>query len=437
LEFKLQLKIKSSPDGKPRVSAFDGDESNLYAPQSEEARKEVAGIMSAICNIMNAQTNDNVAGVVFDALTGCYILSLPETVVDEDVFMRLRMSMEDDSVFSNLNKRLNKYNVPINSGKALLSSLFPEDFYYKKGDTEIIEGILVSGILNKSNIGSSPGSGSIVQAIYKDYGVNRTARFLTEIYWAGSFYLDTHGFSVGMDDCFLRGKDPEKTIEYEVQKAKMLVKSMGAKVLDPLEEERRETQIRGYLDTAKNFGAKISKENLAEDNSFNIMAKSGAKGSVVNIAQITGILGQQFVSGERMPESISGGTRSLPYFPQGEIDPIARGFVVNSYLTGLTPAETFFALAGSRIGLTDTAVSTQVTGFIHHKIVKCLEDIKVVEDGSVRNTANAIYQFAYGEDGFDASLLEKVETKSGSFGSFINLNRVVGRINTKYGFKPK
>ena len=390
--------------------------------------------MAATCNIMNAQTNDNIAGVVFDALTGLYILSDPETIVDESVFMTLRMKMEDDSVFSNLFARLNKYHVPKDSGRALISSLFPDDFYYKKGETQIKEGILVSGRLTKSNIGSSPGSGSIIQALYKDYGMNRTVTFLSEVYWAGSNYLDTHGFSVGMDDCFLTGENPEKTIEYEVQKAKMLVKSMGVKVLDPLEEERREGQIRAYLDTAKNFGTKISKENLAEDNSFNIMAKSGSKGSVNNIAQITGILGQQFISGERMPESISGGTRSLPYFAPGDMDPVARGFVVNSYLTGLTPAELFFALAGGRVGLTDTAVSTQVTGFLSHKLVKSLEDIKIVTDGSVRNTSGNIYQFAYGEDGFNAGMIERVSTKTGSFTSFIDLKRVTGRINSKYGF---
>lgn len=413
---------------------FDGDESNLFAPQSEEARQEVAGVMSASCNIMNAQTNDNVAGVVFDALTSSYILSLPETRVDADVFMNLRMNMDDDSAFSDLYQRLEKYSVDKNSGRALLSALFPNDFYYKKGETEIKEGILVSGVLNKSNIGSSPGSGSIIQALYKDYGVNRTTQFLTDIYHAGGYFMDTYGFSVGMDDCFLTGEDPQKTIDYEVQKAKMLVKSMGTKLQDPLEEERRENQIRAYLDTAKNFGTKISKEKLSADNSFNVMAKSGAKGSVTNIAQITGILGQQFLSGERMPESISGGTRTLPYFPQGEIDPAARGFVQNSFLSGLTPAELFFVFAGGRVGLTDTAISTATTGFIHHKIAKSLEDIKVVEDGSVRNSANAIYQYSYGEDGFNAAELEKVTTKTGTFTSFIDLKRVAGRINTKYGF---
>jgi DNA-directed RNA polymerase beta' subunit len=411
---------------------FDGDEGNLFAPQSEDARREVAGIMAATCNIMTAQTNSNIAGVVFDALTGSYILSLPETVVDERVFMEIRMVMEDQSTFDTLNTRLDKYDVPWNSGRALLSSLFPEDFFYVARDTVIREGILISGRLNKDNIGSA--NGSIVQAIYKDYGQERTVMFLTDIYRAAGYYLDTHGFSVDMADCFLQGKDPQKTIEYEIQRSKMLVKAMGTPLQDPLEEERREKQIRAYLDTAKNFGAKISKENLASDNSFNIMALSGSKGSVTNISQITGLLGPQFAYGERMPLSMSGGTRASPYYKENELDPAARGFIANSYLTGLTPAELFFGLAGARQGVVDSTNKVATVGMIHRQVTKALEDIKVSGDGSVRNSVGVIFQYSYAEDSLDGAQLEGVKTSSGTFTSFIDLKRASGRINSNYGF---
>ena len=387
--------------------------------------------MSVACNIMNAQNNTNIAGVVFDALTGSYILSLPETKVDPEVFMNTVSFMVDDSSFPTLYERLDKYHVPRDSGRAYLSLLFPPDFYYSKEDTQIREGILISGTLSSSTIGSA--QGTIIQALYKDYGQKRTVDFLTDIYWAAGNFLDSYGFSVGMDDCFLTGKDPQKTIEYEVQRAKMLVKSMGPKLLDPLEEERREEQIRAYLNTVKNLGAKISKENLKEDNSFNVMAKSGAKGSTYNIAQITGILGQQFVKGQRLPQTLSGKTRSLPYFPENDLYPSSRGFIANSFLTGLTPAEFFFHMAAGREGLVNTAITTGDTGHIHHKIAKSMEDIKVVKDGSVRNASGVVFQFAYGDDGFDASMLESVSTKTGKFASFINLKRAAGRINAKYG----
>jgi DNA-directed RNA polymerase II subunit RPB1 len=411
---------------------FDGDEGNLFAPQSEDARREVAGIMAARCNIMSAQTNSNIAGVVFDALSGSYILSLPETVVDERVFMEIRMVMEDQSTFDTLHTRLDKYNVPWNSGRALLSSLFPEDFFYIARDTVIREGILISGTLNKDNIGSN--DKSIIQALFKDYGQERTVMFLTDIYSAAGYYLDTHGFSVDMADCFLQGKDPQKTIEYEIQRSKMLVKAMGAPLEDPLEEERREKQIRAYLDTAKNFGAKISKENLAADNSFNIMAKSGSKGSVTNISQITAILGQQFAYGERMPLSMSGNKRASPYYRENDLDPVARGFITNSYLTGLTPAELFFGLAGARQGVVDSTNKVALVGHQHRMITKALEDVKTHADGSVRNSVGIIFQYSYSEDSMSGDMIEGVKTSSGMFTSFIDLKRAAGRINSFYGF---
>ena len=135
-----------------------------------------------------------------------------------------------------------------------------------------------------------------------------------------------------------------------------------------------------------------------------------------------------------MPETISGGRRCLPYFPQDSLDPAARGFCSNSFLSGLTPAEMFFHQAGGREGLTDTAVKTADTGSMHHRVVKALEDIKIYEDGSDRNAFGVIFQYIYGEDGFDGSMMKLVNTKTGSFNSFINMRRLAGRINTRYEY---
>ena len=52
----------------------------------------------------------------------------------------------------------------------------------------------------------------------------------------------------------------------------------------------------------------------------------------------------------------------------------------------------------------------------------------------MRNAFGDIFQFIYGEDGFDAGMLEMVGTKTGSFTSFINMKRLAARINTKYGY---
>lgn len=416
----------------PHNADFDGDEGTIHAPQSREAMLEVALLMSINANILNSQNNKNIISVVMDSLTGSYLLTQPDTFIEKSVFSNIIGFLENEDGLATLNERLSKYHLPIYSGRALFSAILPEDFYYRKNDLMIRDGILVSGVLTSDHIGSS--HGSIIQVMMKDYGQERTSEFLTDIYSITRQWLDVRGFSVGLDDCFLTGDDSEIEIAKAIQKAKMLVKSMGTKLDNPLEEERREAQIMEYLKGAKALGARISDKNLCDRNAFNSMAKSGAKGSVVNIAKITGILGQEFVQGQRMPETISGGRRCLPYFPEDSIAPGARGFCENSFLTGLTPSEFFFHSAGGREGLTDTAIKTAESGSLHHRIVKALEDIKVLDDGSTRNAFGFIYQFIYGEDGFDAGRLETVNTKTGTFASFINTKRLAGRMNMKYGF---
>ena len=50
--------------------------------------------------------------------------------------------------------------------------------------------------------------------------------------------------------------------------------------------------------------------------------------------------------------------------------PAAKGFVSNSFYSGLTPTEFFFHTMGGREGLVDTAVKTAETGYMQRRLVK-------------------------------------------------------------------
>ena len=50
--------------------------------------------------------------------------------------------------------------------------------------------------------------------------------------------------------------------------------------------------------------------------------------------------------------------------------PDAKGFVRNSFYTGLTPTEFFFHTMGGREGLVDTAVKTAETGYMQRRLMK-------------------------------------------------------------------
>jgi len=50
--------------------------------------------------------------------------------------------------------------------------------------------------------------------------------------------------------------------------------------------------------------------------------------------------------------------------------PAAKGFVRNSFYTGMTPTEFFFHTMGGREGLVDTAVKTAETGYMQRRLMK-------------------------------------------------------------------
>ena len=59
--------------------------------------------------------------------------------------------------------------------------------------------------------------------------------------------------------------------------------------------------------------------------------------------------------------------RSLPHFPRGDKTPAGKGFVANSFYSGLTPTEFFFHTMAGREGLVDTAVKTAETGYMSRR----------------------------------------------------------------------
>lgn len=461
----------------PHNLDFDGDEGNVHVPQTQDASVEIQEITNAKYCIMNAQSNNPVVGISYDALSGAYMLTQDSTEIEENLFFDMLSLISSKDNISTLEKRMNqlgksykiykgteKYKVyvpkgskkledisfeekenteeieeveiPIYyyTGKAAFSALLPEDFYYTKGKVIIIQGVLYQGEITKDHIGES--HNSIIQAIWKDYGPGRAADFLSDTVFLVNRWLQTVSLTVSIKDCTIQDKQIEEKIQAEYQSTIMQVESIlgRGQIINPLEKERQEKQVIAQLQDYKTRIGKQIQQGLTPGNSFSIMVNSKSKGNETYIAQIMGSLGQQFIVNRRAPLTISDGKRCIPYFNEEDLDPRSRGFCISSFMRGLSPAELFFHQAASREGILDTAIKTSDTGTIFRRIVKSLENLVVAEDLSVRILDKKIIQFQYGEDGFNPEALEYIQTKSGRFLSFINLKRVASRLNRKYGF---
>ncbi|KAK3012475.1 hypothetical protein RJ639_007986 [Escallonia herrerae] len=99
-----------------------------------------------------------------------------------------------------------------------------------------------------------------------------------------------------------------------------------------------------------------------------------------------------------------------------------KGFVANSFYSGLTATEFFFHTMGGREGLVDTAVKTAETGYMSRRLIKALEDLSINYDNTVRNSSACIVQFIYGDDGMDSSQME------GQSGFPLNFGRLLSKV---------
>ena len=230
------------------------------------------------------------------------------------------------------------------------------------------------------------------------------------------------GCTTGIDDAdvpkeaLLQISDAQNVAVKEVDK---LVNAYNKGKLQPRPgrsvEETLEVEVMGVLGRVRDKSGEIAGTHLGMDNFAVIMARSGARGSMLNLSQMAGSIGQQAVRGERISRGYE--QRTLSHFNKGDLGADAKGFVRSSYKKGLTPTEYFFHSMGGREGLVDTAVRTSRSGYMQRRLVNALEDLRVKYDGTVRNTANTVVQFKYGEDSIDP-------TKS-KFGDAIDIDRLI------------
>ena len=429
----------------PYNADYDGDEMNFHSVQTLDGIIEILTNMDVRNCIMGSRGNKPNIAPVMDSLSSAYTMTKDDVYIDNDFWYDTMMQITAEDGLPDLNERLIRHRmgrvidprdgVAKYTGRALFSATLPPDFFYQKGKVLIIDGILVSGTLKKSTLGTSPNS--IVQVMIKMKGRDRTVDFLTDAPRMLEKWLTTTGFTIGLADCNPLNEEHRNLVKTEIVKIKAQVQQLGPRRADPLEESRRQSEIAAKVGQAKNLGSRLSKESLTKDNSLNVMARSGAKGSVWNITQITGIVGQQSLGGGSLaPTTLTGGTRALPYFKSDEINPEAVGFIPNSFMEGLTPAQTMFHQAAGREGLIDTANKTADVGALRRDIKSLLVNIKVAPDGSVRTTDDKLIQPIYGEDGFDGKELQKVKHGEEEVPFFIDLNNVAGYFNAKHGYYP-
>ncbi|WP_258870575.1 DNA-directed RNA polymerase subunit A' [Pyrobaculum aerophilum] len=350
----------------PYNADFDGDEMNLHVPQTEEARAEARALMLVEKHIITPRYGGAIIGARQDYIIGAYLLSHKSTFLTKKevaFLLGAGKSQEDPPEPAILHP------VELWTGKQIISHFLPKDLNWVQPTAFkskcqnaytcptdewiiVINGNLVKGVLDKKSIGAEQVD-SLWHRIARDYSPEVARRWLDSSLRLFLRFLDLRGFTFGMDSIYIPPeayREIDNIIKASLEKVDKLIDDFRSGHLEAMPgftvEETFENKVTEILSKVREDAAVVVEKYIDKNSEGYLMAKTGARGSIVNIVQMVATLGQQTIRGERIRRGFR--TRTLPHFPVGDIGAFSGGFVRNCFRCGLTPVEYFFHARGQR-----------------------------------------------------------------------------------------
>ncbi|KAG5346572.1 RPC1 polymerase, partial [Acromyrmex charruanus] len=417
----------------PYNADFDGDEMNLHLPQTEEARAEALVLLANKSNLVTPRNGDLLIAATQDFITGAYLLTQKDTFLQlEQARLALCLLAGSDAsmkvtlpppaiikparlwtgkqIFS-LIIRPNR-ECPVKANLKAKGKTYTNGKEFCINDSYVIirNSELLAGTMDKSILGSGSKQ-NIFYILLRDWGEDVATAAMWRLTRITNHFNFERGISLGIGDLIpsqglLRAKERILNTHYSTCNEYIQLMEQGHLVCQPgcSEEETLETRILNELSVIRDDVGKACLKELHPTNTPLTMALCGSKGSFINISQMIACVGQQAINGCRVPDGFE--NRALPHVLTRSKKPDAKGFVENSFYSGLVSKEFYFHAMGGREGLTDTAVKTAETGYMQRRLIKSLEDLCIHYDMTVRNSMRDMIQTTYGGDGLDPTYME-------------------------------
>ncbi|MFH1420998.1 MAG: DNA-directed RNA polymerase subunit A' [Candidatus Aenigmatarchaeota archaeon] len=396
----------------PYNADFDGDEMNLHIPQTEEAQTEAKMLMRVQDQVRSPRYGLPIITCKDDHITGCYLLTKKDTHLKKREVAELLMSIGIEDM--DLKEEY--------TGKEVFSLLLPDDFNIKFKSATCIgcencnkencphdayvvieNGKLKSGVIDEEAIGET--RGKIINKIDRIYPSDVIRKFLDNVSMLALEVISKHGFSISIDDEDISEKSKKKInhiLDKITQESEELIKQYNKGRLPAISGMTSAETLENMMLQLAGDAVKSAGSAVREGVPFNsavVMARTGAKGSFVNISQISAFIGQESIEGKRIHRGYT--SRTLSHFKPNDMSIYAHGFVRNGYKAGLTPIEFFFDAMNSRENLMDKSLHTRHSGYMERRLINAMQDLRVEKDMTVRDGRGHIIQFIAGEDGID------------------------------------
>lgn len=341
---------------------FDGDQMAVHLPLGNNAILEAQLLMLASHNILNPANGAPITVPSQDMVLGLYYITKPRNGVKGEGLMFY--SPEEAEIAYNEGKvdlhakikvRITEKNAEGKKERKIIDTTVGRILFNKSVPEEVG---FVNQLLSRKSLRD------IIGKVIDACGVSRTAQFLDEIKDLGFDMAFKGGLSFNLDDVII----PDEK--------KQIIKDANVEVEDIMSlynngfitTNERYNQI---IDTWTRANSKLSNvliNRLSNDdqgfNSVFMMIDSGARGSTVQISQLSGMRG---LMAKPQKSTTEGGQ-------------IIENPILSNFKEGLSVLEYFISTHGARKGLADTALKTADAGYLTRRLVDVSQDVVVTEE---------------------------------------------------------
>ncbi len=349
---------------------FDGDQMAVHVPLSLEAQAEARILMLASNNILKLSDGQSIVTPTQDMVLGTYYLTQEKDMPEDKSTIRhfkdsneakmayqvKEIGLQDwirVRVIKNIDGVEYRGVITTTVGKIIFNEAIPQDLGFVKrnpADTQSMIALEIQSIVKKKTLGQ------IVDRCFRLKGATATAEVLDRIKSLGFKFSTVSGMTTSVFDMKIPGykKDILDKAEKEVIKIEKNFKR------GLITEEERYKEVIDIWTGATTEVEKDLESNFRNFDRFNpiwMMADSGARGSMQQIKQLSGM-------------------RGLMNDPSGRIIEIP---VKSSFREGLSVLEYFISSHGARKGGADTAIKTADSGYLTRRLVDVSQDVIINE----------------------------------------------------------
>jgi len=343
---------------------FDGDQMAVHVPLSSEAQAEARFLMLSANNLLRPQDGQPVAVPSQDMILGSYYLTIIKDTepgvgkIFKD-FDEALMAYDAGVVgmHAPIKVRVQKeYKGQMESriinatvGQIIFNRPIPQDLgFVDRTNPEKIFDLEVTNVAKKSELKK------IIDRCIKVHGITKTAEVLDMIKSQGYKYSTKGAITISVSDMEVPPQkwDIVAKADSEVEK---ITKHFKRGLIS---DDERYAQVVSVWNSTTSAVTKKLQENLSPFNPINMMAVSGARGSIDQIRQLCGMRG--------LMANTTGKTVDVP--------------IRANFREGLTVLEYFVSSKGARKGQADTALRTADSGYLTRRLVDVSQDVIIRED---------------------------------------------------------